>query len=205
MRKNSKEKIYASLFKGKNEALDPITRNVKERYERGFTKWMDDPSLTETEMRKYLMAEFNVSYTQSHRDMEMIKFMLGNVSNAAKEWHRYTANDMIKQGYALIKDRYNDEGEPVAIKEIDVKRALAMIKAGEAIVKANRLDKEDPEEIPYDDIVPQTFEATGDVSVLGIKPVDNLKGLQDKIRRKYGDIIEDANTMPPDEKEAGLL
>lgn len=192
MRKNSTEKIYSVMFKGKNVKIDPLTKKLKDRYERIFTKWLDDPAISESDMRKYIMAELGVSYSQSHRDLETVKFMLGNVSVAAKEWQRYTAIDMIKKGYALVIKEDSDK--------LDIKRGLAMIKAGEAIGKVTKLDKEDPDPIPYEDIVPQSFEPTGDVSALGIKKIPQLKELQARLRKSFGNIIEDAKVVPDEKK-----
>ncbi|KKU87403.1 MAG: hypothetical protein UY18_C0036G0006 [Microgenomates group bacterium GW2011_GWF2_47_9] len=197
MRKNSKEKIYGLLFKGNDQKLDPTAQRLKDRYERIFCKWLDDPALRDLDMRNFIQKEFSVSYTQSHRDLEVVKFMLGNVSNAAKEWQRYMAIDMIKKGYELVTKEDGDR--------LDIKRGLAMIKAGEAIGKVTKLDKEDPEPIPYDDIVPQSFEPTGDVSVLGMKKIPQLKELQARLRKKYGSLIEEAKVIAADENEKSIL
>ena len=45
--------------------------------------------------------------------------------------------------------------------------------------KLNRVDLEDEQVMPYDDIVYQPFTATDDPTVLGIKPIPNI---QEKIR-----------------------
>jgi len=185
VRKDSKEKIYTSLFKGKNDKLDPVTQKLKTRYEHIFTIWLDDPAISESDMRKRIMTTFEVSYSQAHRDLESVKLMLGNVSVAAKEWQRYTATEMIKKGYSLVEK---------AESSLDVKRGLAMIKAGEAIGKVTKLDKDDVDPLPFEDIVPQSFEPTGDVTVLGMKKIDNLKEVQMKMRRKLG-LIEDAKVI----------
>ncbi len=195
MRKDSKAKICAALFKGKDNKLDPLTQKIKARYERIFTKWLDDPAISDSDMRRYIKSEFNMGYAQAYNDLENVKLLLGNVSNAAKEWQRYTAIDMIKKGYGIVER---------AECSIDVKRGLAMIKAGEAIGKVTRLDKEDPDPIPYEDIVPQSFEPTGDVSVLGIKKIDNLKELQVRLRRKFGIDVTEA-VIVPDEKQKDIF
>ena len=197
LRKNTKEKIYAALFKGKQVKLDPLTMKIKTRYEKIFTKWLDDPAISDSDMRRFIQNEFGLSYAQAHGDLENVKLILGNVSNAAKEWQRYTAIDMIKKGYVLIEKKGADG--------LDVKRGLAMIKAGEAIGKVTRLDKEDPDPIPYEDIVPQTFEPTGDVSVLGMKKIERLKELQVRLRKKYGTMVDEAQVIASDEKQTDIL
>jgi hypothetical protein len=188
VRKNPKEKLYGAMFKGKDTRLDPTTQKLKDRYERIFTKWLDDPAISESDMHKFIMSEMGLSYSQSYRDLEAVKLMLGNVSVAAKEWQRYTAIDMIKKGYALVTKEDGDK--------LDIKRGLAMIKAGEAIGKVTKLDKEDPDPIPYEDIIPQSFEPTGDVSVLGMKKIPQLKELQARLRKRFGSVIEEAKVVP---------
>lgn len=196
-RKNTKEKIYGLLFKGLDDKLDPITQRMKDRYERIFTKWLDDPAISDNEMHKFIASQFNVKERQAYNDLEAVKLLLGNVSNAAKEWQRYTAIEMIKKGYALLN---RDD-----VSSIDVRRALAIIKAGEAIGKVTRLDKEDPDPIPWDEIIPQSFEPTGDVTILGMKKIDNLKDLQRRLRERFGINIEDVNIIAANEGKTDIL
>jgi len=180
------DRIYTVLFKDpkKTASLSAEDKQIKRRWEAVFVKWLDDPTMTNQEMVKYLVSTFKIQLRQAYYDINSVQLLMGNVTNAAKEWQRYTAIAMIKEGYKLINDAKDD---------LDVKRGIGKIKAGEALGKVTKLDKEENEPIPYDEIVPQPFEPTSDVSVLGIKPIDNLEEKQARLRQKYN--IEEAKVI----------
>ncbi len=155
----------------------PHELEIRNRYRHIFTYWLEKSTLSDKKIVQYIMHEFGLSKTQAYRDLLSIKVLLGNVKNAAKEWHRYKLLQMVDETYQLAKDKRN----PVAM-------AAVIDKLG----KYTQLDKEDQERIPYDEIVPQNFEPSGDVSVMGIKPIKNLKEKQKAMRKKYsGTLIED--------------
>ena len=99
------------------------------------------------------------------------------------------------------------------------KDTKTMERAASSYAKYNRVDVEDEQVMPYDQIVVQPFTATDDPSVLGIKPIPNIeeriKELIAKYRRESMD-IEDVNyeeadleedelwkPIPPDETSQG--
>jgi len=70
-----------------------------------------------------------------------------------------------------------------------------MIYAADKLGKYSRLDQDEGEKIPWHEIQPQSFEPTGDVSVLGITPIDNLREKQLRLREKYMGRIEEAKVV----------
>jgi hypothetical protein len=168
---------------------------LKKRYMTVFTYWFDKPTFSEKKIIDFMIRDLGVARTQAYRDLHKIKILLGNVRNASKEWHRYKVIAMLDRAYELAESR-ND--------------ATAMISAADKLAKYTQLDKEEGEKIPYDQIVPQTFEPTTDVSVLGLEPITNLKERQEKLRLKYGgQPVEEAviieQTDGNDGKEKDLL
>ena len=83
-----------------------------------------------------------------------------------------------------------------------------MEKAASSYAKYNRVDLEDEQAVPYDMIVVQPFTATDDPSVLGIKPIPNLREkirmLLNKYRAENMD-IEDIEFEEADLEEATLF
>lgn len=144
---------------------------IRDRYRHIFTYWLEKPTLSDKKIVQYIQHEFGLSKTQAYRDMLSVKILLGNVKNASKDWHRYKLLSMVDETYQMAKDKRN----PVAM-------AAVIDKLG----KYTQLDKEDQERIPYDEIVPQNFDPTDDVSVLGIRPIKNLRQKQAEMRKKYG-------------------
>ncbi|MDR2125588.1 MAG: hypothetical protein LBP63_01990, partial [Prevotellaceae bacterium] len=116
--------------------------------------------------------------------------LLGNVRNAGKEWHRHRVNSLLEKAAQM------------AI-EGDVKEATALSKIAMALIKNNKLDMDEGEELPYDEIVPPAFEPVSDPAAIGLKPVENLKEKILKLKRKYLDEIEitDIPYEEPDDNE----
>jgi hypothetical protein len=174
------QKMHLHLF---DENLDSnVVFNKREqdiiiRYRAAFTKWLSEPHLRDTQMINYLVHEYNISERQAYRDLPQIKSLIGNVNVAGKEFQRHRANEMILKGYEVAKN---------AESHFEVKQAIAMIRAGEALVKVHKLDKEDLDNTQFDDIIPLELEPSTDISVIGRRKIENLEKLKQKLRRKYG-------------------
>jgi hypothetical protein len=174
------EKMHFHLFDDKNGedvVFDKREQDMVMRFRGAFTKWLSEPHLRDTQMINFLETEFGISERQAYRDLPMVKSLIGNVTMAGKEFQRHRANEMILKGYEIAKD---------AESNMEVKQAMAMIRAGEALVKVHKLDKNDLDVRPFDDIIPMELEPSTDVSVIGRKPIANLEELKQKLRRKYG-------------------
>ncbi|MBN2747352.1 MAG: hypothetical protein JXR34_11560 [Bacteroidales bacterium] len=174
MKLNTFEKIQLYLFDDdipQHEIqLLPHEIEIRDRYRQIFTFWLDKPTLSDKKIIQYMISEVGLSRTQAYRDLPNVKILLGNVRNAEKAWQRFKLSYMIDETYQLAKDKHN----PIAM-------AAVIDKLG----KYMQLDKEEAEKLPYGDIVPQNFEPTSDVSVLGIKPIPNLREKQAAMRKKY--------------------
>lgn len=152
---------------------------IKKRFVTVFTFWLEKPMLSDKKILQFMTTTLGMSKSQAYRDIDKIKILLGNVRNANKEWQRYKLIAMLDKAYELAEVTRN---------------SMAMIKAAQVLGKYTQLDKEEAAAIPYDEIVPQSFEPTGDVSVLGIQPIKDLKDRQKKLREKYGStLIEEAS------------
>jgi len=113
--------------------------------------------------------------------------------SSSREWHRWKANQMLLETYQQAKRRHDTK---------------TMERAAASYAKYNRVDLEDEQTIPYEQIVVQPFTATSDPSVLGIKPIENLdekvKELTEKYRRESMD-IEDVEYEEADLEEDSLF
>jgi hypothetical protein len=159
---------------------------IKKRYAAVFTFWIDKPTLSDKKIINYMISELDLSKSQAYRDLYNIKILLGNVRNATKEWQRYKLIAMLDKAYEFAEKK---------------KDAKSMILAADKLGKYTQLDKEDAIKIPYDEIVPQNFDITPDVSVLDLVPIENLQEVQSKMRKKYGGaLIEDAEIIDETKK-----
>ncbi len=172
------QKMHLHLFdeQGEKVIFDTREQDVVIRFRAAFTKWISEPHLRDVQMLNFLQG-FGISERQAYRDLPLIKALVGNITVAAKEFQRHRANEMILKGFEIARD---------AESNLEIKQALAMIRAGEALVKVHKLDKNDLDIRPFDDIVPLELEPSTDVSVIGRKRIENLEELKRKLRAKYG-------------------
>ncbi len=180
------EKIQLYLFDEEDKIPDyhsftPTELQIKKRYANVFAYWIDKPTLSDRKVIHYMISEFGLQKSQAYRDLHKIKVLLANVRNASKEWQRYKLIAMIDRAYELAEMQ---------------KDPKAIIMAADKLGKYTQLDKEETQVLPYDEIVPQNWEITGDVTVMGLDPIDDLEAKQKKMREKYGGtLVEEAELI----------
>ena len=140
-----------------------------------------------------MVARHGMSERAIYGDLAIIKQLLPALQSSSREWHRWKANQMLLETYEQAKRRHDTK---------------TMERAAASYAKFNRVDLEDEQVIPYEDIVVQPFTATSDPTVLGIKPIENLdeviKNLTDKYRKESLD-IEDVEYEEADLEEDSLF
>ena len=178
-RKPALDKYHDVLFKDFDEMehLTPAEQNQLKRYRFCFSQSLENPSLPDKELRDFLINEFSISQTQAYTDIQNMRVLLGNIRNAGKEWIRYLVNETLKEAIETAKS-----AGPKRLKEL--------IMAADKLGKYNRLDKEDAEELPWEEILPQSIEPTTDPTVLKIKPLENKEEEIRKMYEKYKGEIE---------------
>ena len=140
-----------------------------------------------------MVARHGMSERAVYADLAVIKQLLPALQSSSREWHRWKANQMLLETYEQAKRRHDTK---------------TMERAAASYAKFNRVDLEDEQVIPYEDIVVQPFTATSDPSVLGIKPIENLdavvKAMIEKYRQETLD-IEDVEFEDADLEENTLF
>ncbi len=194
-RKQSLDKMHDLMFQDIDE-ITGITAAEKSqllRYRYAFSMLLEKPSLEDTKLRDGLMSNFGISQSQAYRDISNMKIILPNIRNAGKEWIRYIVNEELKMAIQAAKDKDK-------LKE----RILAIA----ALAKYNKLDQDEAEEMPWDEIIPTPIEPVSDPTVLGIKPIANKNEVILKLYEKYrGDIeIDDVEYEDvKNDKEADIF
>ena len=153
----------------------PAVRERIVRIRAGFTYWNDFTRKKEKEIAQHLMSMYGVEKSTAYDDVRLIKDLLGNVNKASKDWYLYKTNCWLDEAVEMARVKNNED---------------AIIKAAAVSGKINKLDKDDPTEFPWDDLKPQSFVITSDPSVIGIKPIPNLKDKIAKLFEKYKSDIE---------------
>lgn len=162
-----------------------LTSPQQARFERlndAYTHWLSNPLLPDTRMRDYIMARYGVTTRIAYQDLAIIKALYGKVPLANKEQMRVKANHLY------------DMAAAAAIAGNDSK-AKALTKIADGIVKNNRLDANDGEEFPWEDIVPKDMSLTVDPTVIGIEPVPNIQAKAAKLLKQYTADIDGPTTI----------
>lgn len=152
-----------------------------------YNFWLQFPQKTDLDIAEKLQHDFGIARTQAYEDVRVIKAALGEMNKTTKDFHRYKFLQMIERTFAMAERN---------------KDARAMAAAANHYGKYTQLDKEDAHDKGYSLIVPQNFEPTDDPSVIGIKPIPNIR---EKIRKKLAQYnvedIEDIEFEEADYKE----
>lgn len=179
-----------------NETLDLMARKMEddsivlsapqqahfERLHDAYTHWLSNPLLSDNRMRDYMMAMHGISTNQAYRDLALIKLLFGSVALANKEQMRYKANYLY------------DAAAAAALAGND-KKAKALTKIADGIVKNNRLEDNEGEGLPWEDIVPVDMSLTVDPTVIGITPEKNIKAKAAKLLKQYMEDIDGPQTI----------
>jgi hypothetical protein len=171
------DKMNTLLFDPMPAETPPHERAMLIRYRDAFTYWLDNPLNSDANIRDYLITNHKIEKSQAYRDIANIKLLLGNVRNAGKEWHRHRVNVLLEKAAAAAIEGRTAE-------------ATALSKVATAFIKNNKLDLEDGEQLPFDEIIPPAFEPTSDPAAIGLKPLPNLRRRIAELKEKYIGEIE---------------
>jgi len=174
MKKHLIDRLNEGLF-GSNKNLSEKELEIVERVRAAFSIWLEQPMMSDFSIKEYLINTFKISQAQAYRDITNVKICLGNVKSAGKEWQRYRANSILEEAYeAAVADDHNKA------------KSLALI--ANAMVKVNRLDINEGEQIPWEEVIPQNFDPSSDPTTIGLKPIPDLREKIIALKKKY---IED--------------
>ncbi|MCM1490712.1 MAG: hypothetical protein NC095_07795 [Muribaculum sp.] len=138
---------------------------------REMHNWMvSNPRSTDREFAAEVMSRHKVSKTTAYSDLAIVKQLLPVLSSASREFHRWRASEMLLQTFKMAELR---------------KDVRTMERAASSYARIHKVEIEDELKIPWEKIVPQQFTATDDPSVLGIKPIPNLREKINSLLEKY--------------------
>lgn len=161
------------LFTSENELrakYDEITVQRVLRIRDLYSFVIANPDTKDRQFVERAVSTFKVSQSCAYNDLAIIKALLPMLSKASRDFHRWRANEMLLETYRMAKARRDTK---------------TMERAASSYAKYNRVDLEDEQLIPYDEIVVQPFTATDDPTPLGIKPIPNIQERIKKMLDKY--------------------
>lgn len=166
------DKIQKALFSppSKTLVLTDKELEIKQRWEKAFTLWHANPHYSDKQIVRFLVNECGVKRSVAYTDLTHIKMLLGCVNTASKEWYRHMVIEMARSAFVMAKAK----GDPKAM-------ALAADKIG----KYAKLDKDEPEQLPWDEMIPPNFEPSPDITILGLEQTPKMEEKRRKLRSKY--------------------
>lgn len=177
------EACRLDLFTSDQELRDKYPVQIAERVMRlraMYNYWLANPSMKDRQLRDTIVSTYGVSQSTAYSDINIIHQLVPLLSQKSRDFHRARANEMFLETYNMAKAR---------------KDTKTMERTAASYARYNRVDLEDEQAVPYDDIVPQMFAATLDVSVLGIKPIPNAPSYIAKLARELSRDFPDAQDV----------
>lgn len=175
-RNNAFELIEQHLF-DPDEKLSSADKAMAARLKDIYTYWLAHPDLSDARMAAYARAHYKVSRQQSYNDIGKVKTLLGNVPVAHKNWIQNKVNSLLDEAAA-------------AARAGDHSKAKSLTKIAEAFIKNNRLEQDDGEKIPYDDIVIGDLVVSGNPELVGVKPIPGILDKARALEKKYNEDVD---------------
>ena len=151
-----------------------------------YNWYLSNPDAHDRQFIDECRSRYQLSKSQSYEDLALIKRLLPALSTASRDFHRWKANEMLLETYRMAKAR---------------KDTKTMEKAASSYAKYNRVDLEDEQAVPYDDIVVQPFTATTDPTVLGLVPIPNLQKRIDALLKELSGESRDIEDITYEEAD----
>lgn len=139
-----------------------------------FMRKLENPTVTNTYLADSLVGLYKISRAQAYRDIAQCEVLIAPIRTAEKSYLRYLVVETQKEAINIARENKDPD---------------AMSRASAVIGKYARLDQEEQEPIPWEEIVPQPVEYVNDPTVLGLPEVKNPKEYVEQIKHKY--IVED--------------
>lgn len=177
---NAIEVCRAELFTKEIELRDRYPQALVDkvlRVREMYNWFIANPDGTDREFVAEVCQRHGIHRTTAYSDLAVVKSLLPMLGSASRDFHRWRTNEMLMNTYKMAEKR---------------KDTKTMERAATAYGKLNRVDLEDEQAIPLDQIMVQPFTATDDPRVLGIEPIPNLadkiSAMIEKYRRETIDI-----------------
>lgn len=170
---NTLDVCRVDLFTDKSDLENKYSLVLVERVLRirdMYNYMINNPETKDRQFIEECTSRYKISKVMAYQDLAIIKSLLPMIGKASRDFHRWRYNEMIIETYQMAKAR---------------KDFKTMEKAATSYAKYNRIDLDEEKELPFDLIVVQPFTATSDPSVLGIKPIPDIKDRIQKLIAKY--------------------
>lgn len=141
-------------------------------YETLFNRWMENVHLPDAVMVSWAEQELGIPRRTAYRYIADVKELLSRVNTPSRAWYRHQVTQMLLQAYGMALAAEDRRG---------------MIAAADALGKYTNLDKPDVDTVDWSEVVPPSFEPSGDVSLVGVDAptAEEYSTLRARLSRKY--------------------
>ncbi len=170
---NAIEVCRTELFTRESELRERLPALMVEkvlRVREMYNWFIANPDGTDREFVAEVCSRHGIHRTTAYSDLAVVKSLLPMLGSASRDFHRWRTNEMLIATYKMAEKR---------------KDTKTMERAASAYGKINRVDIEDEQAIPLDQILVQPFTATDDPRVLGIEPIPNIQQKISDMIKKY--------------------
>lgn len=173
----AKDYLFASVDEMRENNIPEIIQQRLLRLRDMYNYWLQYPRIREQEIVLELQKRYQIQKSAAYEDVRIIKYLLGDLNKATKDYHRYRFIQRNEESYEMAKR---------------MKDAKAMAACDNYYAKYMQLDKEDAKDLGYDKIVIQPFQPSTDPTILGIRPIPNIRQrIADKIKQYMNEDIQD--------------
>ena len=149
-----------------------------------YNHWIAYPTTRERDILQLIEERYGHSRQVAYKYVALLRSLLADLGKVSKDYIRFQFNEMIRDAYDAAKKEGN----------ID-----AMVKALGQFAKYNQLDKEDVLDTRWETLKPQQFVMTDDPTVIGFKPIPNIREkIKATIHKYWNDQIEDVRFVEAD-------
>lgn len=149
-----------------------------------YNHWIAYPTTRERDILQLIEERYGHSRQVAYKYVALLRSLLADLGKVSKDYIRFQFNEMIRDAYDAAKKKGN----------ID-----AMVKALGQFAKYNQLDKEDVLDTRWETLKPQQFVMTDDPTVIGFKPIPNIREkIKATIHKYWDDHIEDVRFVEAD-------
>lgn len=157
------------------------------RVREAYNYLLSNPTLKDKQIVDHiLMAHPEIHKSSAYSDLHIVKALLPSINQQSRDFHRWRYNEMILETYDMAR-RHKD--------------MKTMERAASSYAKNNRVDLEDEMAMPYEQIVPQPFIPTLNVTVLGLKPMPNAYEYIDRLTKEMSRDLPDILDVEAEEAD----
>lgn len=166
----ARDHLFDSVDEMQAHRLAPLVQQRLIRLRDIYNYWLQYPALRDRDIVLEIQKRYDVKKTIAYNDLAVIKYLLGDLNKVSKDYARYR---FIQR---------NEETRAIALRLKDARAAAA---CDNYYGKYMQLDKEDARDLGFDQIVVQPFQPDTDPSIVGIKPVPNIREKIASMLKKY--------------------